>query len=184
MYMWRIYDILYQKRDICLDVNGRCVISDEMKRARCASFLNWEAGDRIQNSQLCAGASPKRGWKTKIALWMARNGGGWLMDSPFPLSRTFARVTLRIKGWVSVRTVRSSTWPESSPGTTSICTGNYIREGRKKYFNARRSCPSKAEAWKFENNKSWRFREYCKKWTIMSDVSITSPYKFVNAYCN
>lgn len=185
------YNMLHvSEKKICLNLNGRC---DEIRwnSVHGCKLLSWEAGDRIQDSQLRADASPKR-VKDEESVMAVREGvgDGWLMDSLFlflPLLN-FRAVTLRIKGWVSVRTVRSSTWPESSPGTTSICTGNYIREGRKKIFQcphiALSSCPSKAKDGGFENNESWRFHGYCERWTITSNVSITFSLVSANAYRN
>lgn len=76
----------------------------------CASFLNWEAGDRIQNSQLCASARQSEERVKDEESIIDGSKRGWMAYGfPFfPLSN-FRAVTLRIKGWVSVRTVRSST---------------------------------------------------------------------------
>jgi len=137
------------------------------QRSRMCELLGREAGDRIRDSQLradglvCREGERRRrhyGWSWRERGGQMAYGFSLFLSFSVPLLN-FRAVTLRIKGWVSVRTVRSSTWPESSPGTTSICTGNYIREGwKKKIFQcphtALSSCPSKAKDGGFENNES------------------------------
>lgn len=114
----------------------------------CVSFLNWEAGDRIQNSQLKALVRREGERRRRHYRWVETGVDGLWIPS-FPSLQLSRQVTLRIKGWVSVRTVRSSTWPKSSPGTTSICTRNYIRDRRKNISmlaTSYHACPSK-QSW-------------------------------------
>jgi len=109
-------------------------------------LLGREAGDRIRDSQLRADGLVWRegerrrghyGWS-----WRERGEGrmayGFSLFLSFSVSLlNFRAVTLRIKGWVSVRTVRSSTWPESSLEQPPFVQGITSAKEEKKYFNAR-----------------------------------------------